>query len=248
MIKRKLNIFLNKSFNNFNDYSFAKRVFATDQNKYLKRLQSAGFEDKKVVFDIGAGFGQWTLVLSKICERVYAIESDKKRASFIKELCEYLNLKNVTVINDKLPELKSISIKKIDAILCFSTLMLTPWKLSINKFIKLLNDNGIAYFNFNSWGYYLKIWEEQKNMNKDYNPRKTFYNAIKNNLSYSNGRENFNGQILIEKDELVSFLKKKKLKYFKIGTEEKLFKKKENNFFKSSYKGLDTIYEVIIKN
>ena len=247
MEKEKLYEILNNNFFDTNDISFAKRVFSTDQKKYLKRLQLAGFENKKIVCDIGAGFGQWTLVLSKICEKVYAVESDQNRIRFLRELVKIYNLENVEIVKDNLPTLKNLPSKEIDGILCFSTIMLTPWKSSINTFLKLLKYNGTAYFNINSWGYYLKIWNQQKNKNLSYSPRETVLEAIRNNILYSKGKEKFDGHILIENDELFSFLKKKKIKLFKIGTEEELFKKQNNNFFESKYKGLDTIYEVIIK-
>lgn len=72
----------------------------------LRQASAKGGQAGFVAVDVGANIGYYTLLLAKVCKRVYAIEPDKNCFSILKKNVEENNLKNVLLIN------KAVSDKK----------------------------------------------------------------------------------------------------------------------------------------
>lgn len=234
-----------------NDFVFAKRVFQKEFKKYESRLKQINFINKKAVLDYGCGFGQWSLALSKLNKNVYSCDISKVRCNFLNYTIKEKSIPNIEVKScapAKIPYEKN----KFDALFCYGVLFCGNWKKLINEFKRVLKPNGILYLNANDIGWYVYLWEKERNKSFDYSPRQTVAETFINTIEYSKNK-NFipkNGQIIIEKDDLIDYLKKSSFKNIEIGKEGKINKNKKIkpiSFFKGNHKGMNCVYEIIAK-
>lgn len=81
-----------------NDKYIGQRIALRKYEEYESELILRQVNKNSVVVDIGANIGYYTLLLAKICKKVYAIEPDKKCFEILKKNIEENNLKNVVTI------------------------------------------------------------------------------------------------------------------------------------------------------
>ena len=106
--------------------------FLIDKNIINKIVDIGNINDKKVIFEIGAGYGSLTKkIFSKNPKKIIAVEKDKKLASYLKEL--FINYKNVKIVNEDI--LNIIENKKLEKnIVIFGNL---PYNISTKILVKL---------------------------------------------------------------------------------------------------------------
>lgn len=235
-----------------NDFSFAKRVFNEDLKKYENRLKQINFTKKNNVLDYGCGFGQWSLALSNLNNKVHSCDISKNRCNFLKFIKKHKSISNIEIKHCnplKLPYPKN----KFDALFCYGVLFCGNWKKLIIEFKRVLKPNGKLYLNANDIGWYIYLWETEKNKSFDFIPRKTVAQAFNNTIKF-NKDNNFTPksgeQIIIKKNDLVDYLNQSSftnIETGKEGTINKNKKIKQQPFFKGSYKGMDCVYEIIAK-
>ncbi len=81
------------------DKFIGQRIALRKYEEYESLLILKKINKDSVVIDIGANIGYYTLLLAKVCKRVYAIEPDKECFEILKKNIEENNLKNVILIN-----------------------------------------------------------------------------------------------------------------------------------------------------
>ena len=73
--------------------------FLIDKNIINKILAIAKLDQRKVVLEIGAGYGNLTeAIASTKPKKIYAVEKDKKLALLLKK--KFKDYKNIQIIND----------------------------------------------------------------------------------------------------------------------------------------------------
>lgn len=236
---------------NQNDALFAKRVFATDPLKYQQRLQRLGFSGKDLVIDLGAGFGQWSIELAKLNKKVIAIEACSKRCEFLKRAKTHFKISNLEIHNLSLPNIMQISDSLADGVFCYSTLMCTPWKESLDSIVRILKKDGLLYLNCNSFGWYKFLWLTEHNKNADYDPRKVVWQTYFNTWKYLNGEKvDFPTHLLITPDEMRHYLESLKFSKINLGPENSLGVEgindiEPNEFLCGMYDNELAVYEVL---
>ena len=88
------------------DKYIGERIALQKYEEYESILILKQVDKKSVVVDVGANIGYYTLLLAKICKKVYAFEPDFECFEILKKNIKENKLKNVILIN------KAVSSKK----------------------------------------------------------------------------------------------------------------------------------------
>ena len=230
-----------------NDSLFTDRIFKDGLDKYVDRLKSIDFKGLNNVLDIGCGFGQWSISLSKLNKHVYSSDISSLRVNFLDFLSDQLGINNIKTNIGETNHLPYED-KKFDAIFCYGVIFLTPWKETLSELSRVLKPNGKLYINYNRVGWYLFLWETEHNKTSDYDPRLLASKAFNDTLIYERKGEYESGMNLImEPDDVKNELKKLNFNYI-ISDHEGCIKINEKQsdpepFFKKNYKSNPCIFE-----
>ncbi len=232
-----------------NDGQFLKRVYSTEQSIYQKRLESIGFNGKKNVLDAGCGFGQWSLSLSHLNDKVFSIDNQADRVIIFNDIVSTLNLDNVKVKKGSLTELPYDD-NSFDSIFCYGVIFCTDWKKTLTEFNRVLEPGGVLYFSANEIGWYLNLWNQEPNKANDYFPKDVAAESFLNTVKYQKyGIPPEKGQILITKDECKNVLLELDFTSPTISGEGTINISNNNvhpfPFFCESYDGMPACYEVL---
>ena len=115
--------------------SFGQHLL-TDKNYLNKIIKNLALEKNDVVIEIGAGSGLLTNELSRLVEKVYAVELEKNIIKKLHENIKLNNLKNVEVINKDFLELDLIE----TAGELFSVVGNIPYNITSQILLKLLGE------------------------------------------------------------------------------------------------------------
>jgi len=88
------------------DKFVGQRIALRKYEEYESILILKNVNKNSVVVDIGANIGYYTLLLAKVCKRVYTIEPDKECFEILKKNILENNLKNVVLINKAVSDRK----------------------------------------------------------------------------------------------------------------------------------------------
>lgn len=176
-----------------NTKAFLKRVYASGLDKYARRLTSLGFNGGKKALDAGCGLGQWSMVLSQICEEVCGIDVSPERISACTNIAKSMGIANAHFSSAHLERLPFPD-KHFDRVICYSVLYLTDYQKSIEEFSRVTQSGGLVYVSTNAIGRYLYDIVKRPNPAPDFDPRiygiKTIANTLfgrRTDLSSSNG-------------------------------------------------------------
>lgn len=169
-----------------NALAFAQRVYAADPSLYLQKLKDLGFAGRGLVLDAGCGFGQWTVALAALNDAVIASDLDPSRTRFLRELCDVVPIRNVTVQTASLERL-FVADNSVDAVFAYGVVFLAEAQQALREFARVLRPGGILYFNFPSVWWYAYIWEQRHNQTNDYDPRAVAASALRDSLNSSHG-------------------------------------------------------------
>ena len=81
------------------DRYIGQRIAIQKYEEYESVLILRNVNKNSVVVDVGANIGYYTLLLAKICKKVYAFEPDKRCFEILKKNIEENKLKNVVLFN-----------------------------------------------------------------------------------------------------------------------------------------------------
>ena len=189
-----------------NDSKFLKRIYDKDQEIYKIRLRNIGFSGKKNILDAGCGFGQWSLALSHLNEKISSIDIQSERLFVLNDLMHLLGIKNINIKRGNLIKLPYEN-NTFDAVFCYGVIFCTDWKKAIKEFHRILKPGGVLYFTANEIGWYLKLWFEQYNKTSDYSPRELAAETLLNTVNYNKHGILLNkGQIIISQKDCEQFL------------------------------------------
>lgn len=232
-----------------NDKSFIKRIYYEGIEKYVDRLKAIGFSGNKHVLDAGCGYGQWSLALALLNEKVSACDISNVRADFLSDLVHQLNLDNLNLIVSGIDEMPYEN-NTFDAVFCYGVIFLTPWRKSLAELVRVLKPGGKVYVNANGLGWYMFLWEAEHNKTADYDPKALAAQTLNDTLKYEReGEHNNNVSLVIEPNDLIAELEKFGFKDFQLASEGCLHldhaAAKPKPFFKGKYKGLTGVFEMV---
>lgn len=229
---------------------FAERVFAQGLEKYARRLGQWGFKGHERVLDAGCGFGQWSLALAAQNRHVDAVDVASERLMVLSSLSRALGVDNLAPAYGSLTALPYAD-GTFDAVLCYGTLFLTPWRQSLMELRRVLAPGGTLYINANGFGWYLHLWKNRPNATNGYDPRRYAVSALNNTLAYESGQGLSDPPgLLIEPDALTDQLRRLDFNNIRMGAEGTLRHpaytgSTEPPFFQGVYEGELGVYEIL---
>lgn len=230
------------------DYEFLRRIYGDGINKYVERLKAINFNGLKNVLDAGCGFGQWTLALSSLNEKVEALDISKDRIETARKIS--INYKNIRFLSGSITELPYKD-NYFDAIFCYSSIYYSNISLTIKEFSRVLKEEGYLYICSNDLGWYLYNIIKRPNKTDDFDPRSYGLITILDTLKYRFFKTNpsSKGSIITSLGFLKKKLKNEGLIVIHKGNEGtiKLSNSNPVSFFRGSYLGLDCCIELIAR-
>lgn len=164
------------------ELDFFTRVYANGIEQYIKRLKSIGFEGKDAVLDAGAGFGQWTIALSRLNKKVTALEISRSRCRILQKIIHHLGIDNVTVVEGDVENIP-LNPAGFDGLFSYSVIYQADWKRALKEFGRLLRPKGVLYIAANGMGWTLYNALSNRNPSKDFSPRRNALKSLIKTLS-----------------------------------------------------------------
>lgn len=233
------------------EMAFFRRVFSESPETYKQRLKAIGFSGHKCVLDAGCGFGQWALELAKMNEEVSALDISSERVAVLKELAEIKKIKNIIAREGTIERLPYKD-AYFDAIFCYASIPLVPWKETLRELYRVLKKGGVIYLNADAVGWFVHLWKDEPNKGGGYEPKEWAAKAFINTYNYNKGNEFLPiGGFIIEEDEMINELQKVGFEIIRKGPEGTINLDPENirikPFFKSEYGGWTGPFEILVK-
>ena len=233
-----------------NDAAFMNRVYQDGLSKYRDRLSAINFCGLSHVLDAGCGFGQWTLALSELNEKVSACDISPARISALQGLSSALTHRNIEAKISNFEPLRYPD-AHFDAVFCYSVLPCVAWREALREIHRVTKPGGFVYANANGIGWYVNLWLKRPNEVEGYDPRKLAADTFVETLEYERTGTFKGSGLIIEKDDLVSFLSGLGFDQILTGGESMLNVGSNVSlpapFFKSEYFGLSGVYEVLAR-
>jgi len=187
-----------------NDIEFATRVWRGGITRYRSRLSALGIENASVL-DAGCGFGQWTIAMLSLGNKVTAIDLDPLRIMFVKSILESspsmgesIIVETGTIDNLNYPN------DSFDWVFCYGSIFLSNWRRSIQEFHRVLKSDGFLYVTTNDWSWYRYLWEKEHNSNESYDAKAAIIRALSSSLHYErSGEYDGNGQLIISHAQMI---------------------------------------------
>ena len=233
-----------------NDAAFLSRVYQTGLTKYQERLRAISFCGLRHVLDAGCGFGQWTLSLSGLNEAVSACDISPARISALQELALALGKKNIEAEVSSLEPLPYPD-AHFDGVFCYSVLPLVGWREALREIHRVAKPGGVIYVNANAIGYYANLWLNRPNEAEGYDARMLVADAFAQTLEYERTGKFRGGCLMIDREDLISFLAGLGFEQIMSGGEGTLRLGAggacPSPFFELQYYGLPGVYEVLAR-
>jgi len=222
---------------------FLKRVYSGDLSRYYRRLRALGFENFGRVLDAGAGFGQWSIILSDLNEEVYGIDIDAERISTAQAIAEFNKIGNLRLSVSALENL-SFPNNFFDAIFCYSVIYHTNEKIVLKKFYEILKRGGLLYISFNCIGWYLYLLVGRGLIKQE---KVSFKKACYAILGTMIGRKK--GSHALAKKKVARMLEDRGFSIVDMKGDGKINVKSDDMFafYNEKYFGLDGVIEILAK-
>lgn len=164
-----------------NDTAFLRRVYDEGLDTYIERLRHLGFDGEGVVIDAGCGFGQWTLALAVLCDRVVGVDVAADRVRVAREVAAANDVGNVAFVRG---DLESLPLRRgvADGVFSYSVVYYTRFEAVADEFFRVLGPGGTVYVCTNGPGKYLRDVVERPNPERDYDPRRYGLRTFRNTL------------------------------------------------------------------
>lgn len=230
------------------DQEFFRRVWSTNLETYRKRLTTIGFESLGHVLDAGSGNGQWTLCLADLNGHVSAVDISGQRLNATRHIMTSLRAANVHLTQQSVETL-DFPDESFDAVFCYSVLYFVDHVKAINEFFRVLKPGGSIYVCTNGLGWYVHNAITPHNPSPHFDIRKMAIKAIHNTITYlSTGERDSDAQLIVPSRLLSRTVADAGFEGVTIGAEGTLARRHRDNpksFFKSSYHGMEGVYELL---
>lgn len=164
------------------------RMYSCDMKRYQNRVMALNFTNKKSVLDAGCGFGQWSIALSTLNEKIYAVDINRERIEVAKEIVEGMGINNISFRHCSIDSLPFQS-NSFDAVFCYSAILFTDYKVTLREFYRTLKPGGALYFATNGLGWYIYNIITNHNPSKNTNRRIYGFKTILETIWYSITKE-----------------------------------------------------------
>lgn len=227
------------------DRSFIESVYSKNQKIYKDRLRSIDFQNKDSILDFGSGYGQWSLSMSELNNKVYSLEVSTKRLEISKLIFDSMGKNNIVSINS----IDTIN-HKLDAIFSYSVLQCLDFKQKLQDFFNWLKPNGVLYFTAADIGWYLYNLDKRDETLDTYDKFAFVSNSLKSSLKYYEGGEFIQAplnELIMPKEIVFDTLKDIGFNNIKFSADGKLNLVPGydvQSFYPEFYKGIPSIYEV----
>lgn len=234
-----------------NDQLFLQRIYDGGLDKYAQRLGAIGFAGYQHVLDAGCGFGQWSLALAGMNQKVSACDISPLRVDFLGKLTRELAVPNLDFRVSGIDDLPYAD-ASFDAVFCYGVIFLTPWRKSLMELTRVLKPGGTLYVNANGLGWYIFLWQEEHNKADDYDPKAIAARTFTDTLRYDReGIYEPGMSLIIEPNALEGELRKLGFSNIYTASEGEIHAFPEASapkpFFKGEYYGQVGVYEVLAK-
>ena len=232
-----------------NDYQFLGRIYGDGVHKYVNRLKAIDFSGNQRVLDAGCGYGQWSLSLAQLNEKVFSCDISALRVNVLQKLASHVGVNNIESVVSGI-DVMPYPDQYFDAVFCYGVIFLTPWRKSLAELARVLKPGGKLYVNANGLGWYLFLWKEEHNQANDYDPKAIAAQTFSDTLCYDRDDVYKLGMnLIIEPESLHSELQRLGFQGISLAAEGTLHLNKDvtqpQPFFKAEYYGQPGIYEVI---
>jgi SAM-dependent methyltransferase len=231
-----------------NDLEFYKRVWKTPLAVYRDRLRAIGFEGMDTVLDAGSGIGQWTLCLSELNRKVYAVDISAVRVQVVQTILRELAIGNSDVEQysiDATPYPDNF----FDGVFCYGVIMFTDFRRTVREFYRILKPGGRVYTMNCGLGCYLYVMLEQPNASGTYDPRRTAIDTFSATLDVLWGKQHPPGaQIIIPSDILAKEMCKAGFGDLQVAAEGTLSVQPHihaQSFYPPHQYSLENVYEIL---
>ena len=229
-----------------NTKAFLKRVYAAGLGKYERRLNSLGFGGGARALDAGCGLGQWSLVLSSLCEEVCGVDVSAERIEACQKIVEAAGIGNARFATAHLEKLP-FDDAYFDRVVCYSVLYLTHYEQSIAEFARVTRRGGLVYISTNGIGRYLFDVIKRPNPAPDFDPRvygaKTIMNTL---LGRRQGLSPQNGGVAMNKARTQQVLREHGFEIVDCNYEGRLLGNEES-FLPGRYLGLVSAFDILAR-
>ncbi|MDY7109712.1 MAG: class I SAM-dependent methyltransferase [Planctomycetota bacterium] len=231
-----------------NDRAFLRRVFSTDPELYRTRLRALGFVGLRRVLDAGCGFGQWSLALAQLNDRVASVDANAARIRLLDDILQRTATGNVEARAGRLEQLPYAD-GSFDAAFCYIALFYCDWRAALGELVRVLRPGGRLYVTGNGIGWYLHLWFNRPNATSDYEPREIVARTFADTVEYERSGRPPNGQLIIEPAGLATALEASGLAVLARGAEGTIHADQSapppRPFFEASYFGQVGCYEIL---
>lgn len=229
------------------DLDFFKRVWTTDLEKYKIRLENIGFNSGETILDAGCGSGQWSVSMSKMFKKVFAIDINEGRVKALEDISNHLSVKNLDASVSGIESLNFES-EYFDCVFCYSVIFFTDVYKSIAEFSRVLKSGGKLYINANGLGWYLHNMINTHNSNANFDSRQMAIETIENTLNWAINKKSFSGQVCVPSEAMCGILESNGFKILEVNGDGliNLSNKNESiSFFQKNYFEKEGVYEIL---
>lgn len=117
-----------------------------------KKLTAIGFTNHNFIIDAACGTGEWSNILSKLNNYVFAYDNSNESIKIAKN--NFSATKNLNFVVASLLD-SPVKKNKADAIICADSLMFANPILVFNSFRNQLKNGGVVYLSVNGFGWIL---------------------------------------------------------------------------------------------
>lgn len=229
-----------------NTKAFLKRMYASGLNKYERRLATLGFTNGTRALDAGCGLGQWSLVLSNLCDEVQGVDVSSERIAACNIIANALEVDNAQFSQAHL-EILPFQDSYFDRIICYSVLYMTNYEQSIAEFARITMNGGLVYIGTNGIGRYLFDVVKRPNPAPDYDPRIYGVKSIMNTLfGRRDGLSPQNGAVAMSRKRTEGLLRTNGFEIVDSGCEGRLMGSNES-FLPGYYCGLVSAFDILAR-
>jgi ubiquinone/menaquinone biosynthesis C-methylase UbiE len=231
------------------DNLFLKRIFADGLDKYQRRISAIGFQGFGEILDAGCGFGQWSLALASVNQRVEACDISIDRLDVAQKMAS--NSPNIRFCKASLENLP-YNTASFDAVFCYSVIYYTDIRRSISELCRVLKPEGKIYICSNGFGWYIYNFLNQPNKSPDFDPRQYALRTFLESSRYlmTGKSPSSKGSIITSRTWLKNLLIAQDVNVIACDGEGKInFLNSKNNpypimsFFPSKYYGMECVSE-----
>lgn len=211
---------------------------------YRERIKRIDFVNFEIVLDAGCGIGQWSVALASQNKLVEACDINTSRLMVAREIARERSVKNLRLSNKKVENVDELGFK-VNAIFCYGVFMFTNKKKGVEAFAETLQEGGLLYLNYNSFGWWLYLLVEEGIRKRKYAIIKMLFKSFIKTIYQKDKR------IFVTKRGILRLISKRGFKIIYAGPEGSYNPNEKRDFVKpkyeSFYKKRNMVIEIIAR-